>query len=278
MIGDNMYKRKKKVGFKNKIIISVVIVLCLILSSVFINRNFNLPDGFIKDGILFVDRVVSKPLRIFDNDNYDELVLENENLRKKVEKLNIYEVENIELKEEIGELKGVLNINKLLSDKEYINASVINRNLDYWTNSLVIDKGSNDGVSDNMAVISNGSLIGVTNNVSNFNSNVSLLCNNKFPMNISVKIVFDDNELFGILNNYKDGFYEIIGIVENVDIPADSVVMTTGLGNIFPSGIMIGNVSSVVTDNFDLSKIVKVKPSADFDDIAYVTVVKREDK
>jgi rod shape-determining protein MreC len=102
-----------------------------------------------------------------------------------------------------------------------------------------------------------------------------LLCNKKFPLNISVKIVFDDKELFGILNNYKDGFYEIVGIVENMNIPEGSIVMTAGLGNIFPSGIKIGEVSSVVTDNFDLSKIVLVEPNVDFNDISYVTVVKR---
>lgn len=269
-----MYKKKKK-NWINKIFVVVVIILSLIISSIFINRNFHLPNGFIKDGILFIDNVFSKPLELFNNDSYDELVSENEILRKKVEKLSVLETDNLELKEEINELKKVLKINNLLSDKEFINASVINRNLDYWTDALVIDKGSNDGIKENMAVVSNGNLIGVTNNVSNYNSNVSLLCNKKFPLNISIKIVFDDNELFGILNNYKDGFYEIVGIVENMNIPEGSIVMTAGLGNIFPSGIKIGVVSSVVTDNFDLSKIVLVEPNVDFNDISYVTVVKR---
>ena len=69
-----------------------------------------------------------------------------------------------------------------------------------------------------------------------------------------------------------------MGIVDNIDIPKDSLVVTTGYGNIFPSGIMVGYVDSVVTDNFDLSKIVRVKPQVDFNNISYVTIVKRDDK
>lgn len=272
-MGDDMYKKKS--WYHNKFLIVTLIILSLILSSVFINKNFNLPNGIFKDGVLLVNNILGKPIEFLNNNQ--EIIEENKYLKKRIEELSVYETKNIELNEEINELKKVLKINKLLSDGEYINASVINRNLDYWTESLIIDKGIKDGITSNMAVVSEGKMIGITNNISSHNSNVLLFCNNKFPLNISVKIVFDDEELFGILNNYKDGFYEIVGIVENIDIPKDALVMTAGLGNIFPSGIMIGKVDDVVTDNFDLSKIVMVNPDVDFDDISYVTVIKGEE-
>ena len=169
----------------------------------------------------------------------------------------------------------MLHINKLLSDKDFINASVLSRGIDYWNESLMIDKGSDDGVSNNMAVVSGGFLIGVTDNVSHYNSNVLLLSNSKFPVNISVKIKLENREVVGILNNYNNGLFEIVGIVDNVEIPSGSKVVTTGLGNIFPSGLLVGYVDSVTTDNFDLSKIVNVKSDIDFDNISYVTIVKR---
>ena len=271
-----MYKKNKK---RNKFIIGFVIFIGLILSSFIVNKNFNLSNSFIKDGILFIDKYVSMPIKSLFNQSND-LASQNADLKRELEILKIYENENIELREEISKLKEVLEINNLLSDKEYINASVINRDLNYWQESLTIDKGSNSGIFDNMAVVSNGSLVGITGDVSHFNSTVYLLCNSKFPMNISVKVVFEDKELFGILNNYNvsNNNYEVMGIVENVLIPEDAMVVTTGLGNIFPSGLLVGYVEDVVTDNFDLSKIIKVKPSVDFDNISYVTVVKREEK
>ena len=62
------------------------------------------------------------------------------------------------------------------------------------------------------------------------------------------------------------------------DIPEGAPVYTTGLGNIFPSGLYVGRVSSVVRDNFDLSKIVNVKSDVNFDDLCYATIVKRDIK
>lgn len=270
-----MYKKDKR---NKRIILCVVIVLCLMISSVFINRNFDLPDFFIRDGILFVDRFLTRPFESFSDKEYDKLRLENEELRRELDKIKYYESENSELVSEINKLKDLVKINKLLSDKEYINASVISRGLDYWNDSLMIDKGTHDGVSNNMAVVSAGSLIGITDNVSIYNSNVVLLSNSKFPINISVKIKLDDREVYGILNNFDNGVFEVMGIVENVDIPEGSEVVTTGLGNIFPSGLLVGYVDSVTTDNFDLSKIVNVKSDVDFNDISYATIVKRDDK
>ena len=53
------------------------------------------------------------------------------------------------------------------------------------------------------------------------------------------------------------------------------MVTTTGMGDIFPSGILIGTVKRVSTDNFDLARTVEVEPYVDFDDINYVTILKR---
>ena len=266
---------RRKIYFK-KVLLCAIVILCLVLSSVFINRNFNLPDFFLKDGILYVDRFLTRPFESYSDEEYDRLMTENENLRKKLDKIKYYESENEELISEIEKLKELVKVNKLLSDKTYINGSVISRGIDYWNDSLIIDKGSDDNIENNMAVLSGGSLIGVTSNVSHYNSNVVLLTNSKFPVNISVKIKVSDKYVYGILNKYSDGLYEVMGIVENVEISNGSKVVTTGLGNIFPSGLLVGYVDSVETDNFDLSKIVRVKTDVNFDDISYVTIVKRD--
>ena len=56
-----MHKKNKMV---NKVVVGFVIVICLVLSSVFINRNFNLPDFFLKDGILFVDKMIPGTMEV----------------------------------------------------------------------------------------------------------------------------------------------------------------------------------------------------------------------
>lgn len=274
-----MYKRKKQ-RIRVKIIVGVVIVICLVISSVLVRKNFNLPSFFLKDGVLAIDSFFGNFFNSFNNKDYNDLLLENENLKKELEIYKIYENENEELENQILKLKEVTKVNSALSDSSYINGSVVNRDFDYWQEKLIIDIGANDGVSSNMAVVSDGGLVGITDDVSGSNSSVLLLCNKGFPINISVKIKIDSGYVYGILNNYDSGtnYFEVVGVVENVVIPAGSKVVTTGLGNIFPSGILVGYVTDVSTDNFDLSKVVNVKSSVDFNDISYVTVVKRDDK
>lgn len=265
-----MHKKKSR----KRIIIFLCVVLCLILSTIFIRMNFNVPTYGIKDGVMFTNKVIT---RVFGDKNYYKLEEENNRLREELEIYKDYESLNEELKNEISKLQELTSIDRLLSDRKYVNGSVLNRNLDYWQKKLIIDVGTNDDIANNMAVISNGSLIGITDDVSLDSSSVMLLSNNKFPLNISVKIKVGDNYVYGILNNYDEdeGTFEVIGVVDNIEIPLESVVVTSGLSNVFPSGIKIGKVSSVTTDNFDLSKVIKVKSDTNFDDINYVTVVFR---
>ena len=267
-----MHKKNRK-----KIIICLCVVLSLVLSVIFIKMNFNVPSYGIKDGVMFINKAFT---RIFGDKNYYKLEEENKSLREQLEVYKDYESLNNELKAEISKLKEVTSINKLLSDRKYVNGSVINRDLDYWQKKLIIDVGSSMDITKNMAVLSNGSLVGVTDDVSVNSSSVMLLSNHKFPLNISVKIKVGDNYVYGILNNYDEdeGLFEVVGVVDNIEIQPDSLVVTSGLGNIFPSGILIGKVSVVTTDNFDLAKVIKVKSDTNFDDISYVTVVMRDEK
>ena len=71
------------------------------------------------------------------------------------------------------------------------------------------------------------------------------------------------------------GYSEVYGIDTNEEIIDESIVTTTGLGGVFPSGILVGKVVGVTKDNFDLATTVLVKSEIDFNDINFVTVLKR---
>ena len=86
-------------------------------------------------------------------------------------------------------------------------------------------------------------------------------------------------KLTGIINgyDYKKGLLTVEGISNTATVNNGDYVYTSGLGGVFPSGILIGRVEGITTDDYDLSKIINVKPSAKFDDINFVTVLKRND-
>ena len=144
---------------------------------------------------------------------------------------------------------------------------------------LTIDKGSHNGIKEGMVVINSTGLIGKITNVSTFSSDVKLITTNDTNNKISVTITNGDTKLTGIINgyDYKKGLLTVEGISNTATVNNGDFVYTSGLGGVFPSGILIGKVEGITTDVYDLSKIINVKPSAKFDDINFVTVLKRND-
>ena len=145
--------------------------------------------------------------------------------------------------------------------------------------NITIDKGEKDGIQVDMPVIVADGLIGKVVKTSTFNSTIRLLTANNSNDKISVKIKNEDNYIYGILSKYneKNNNYIIEGITQNIEIKQDALVTTTGMGDIYPSGIIIGKVKGITTDNFDLSKVLEIESNVNFDAINYVKVLKRGD-
>ena len=70
----------------------------------------------------------------------------------------------------------------------------------------------------------------------------------------------------------------IEGISEVALIDDDAPVLTSGLNDNFPKGILIGYVKDIHKDNYDLTRVVDCKPATDFNNINYISVIKSEEK
>lgn len=279
---------KKRKNSKNKrlflILLIVIIVLSVLFYTVKKDRNLNTFESLIKDTIVEIEKIIYKPINGFNNmieefTSLKNVKKENQILKSNVEKMESTEAENIELKQEIERLKEELNIEHVLTDYDYLNATVISRNSFYWYNMLTIDKGSHNGIKEGMVVINSTGLIGKITNVSTFSSDVKLITTNDTNNKISVTVTNGDTKLTGIINgyDYEKGLLTVEGISNTATVSNGDYVYTSGLGGVFPSGILIGKVENITTDVYDLSKIINVKPSAKFDDINFVTILKRND-
>ena len=176
-------------------------------------------------------------------------------------------------------MQDELDIKHVLSNYDYLNATVVNRNPNTWYNNLTIDKGSHNGIEEGMIVINSTGVIGKISNVSTFSSDVKLITTTDTNNKMSVKISSGNKQLTGLISkyDYKTGFLEVEGISNTESVSVGDMVYTSGLGGVFPSGILVGKVENITTDVYDLSKIINVTPSANFEDINYVTVLKRND-
>lgn len=265
------------------IVVVIALVLTLLAASLKEDRDLNPVEKVAKDIGTVVLKVVSAPFN-FVQDKIDEAIEKNnlyekyKELKNKEEQVDSVIAQNENLQNEINKLKETLELNTILSDKVFLNATVVSRNIGYWYDEITIDKGSKNGIEKGMAVVTSKGLIGQITKVSNYSSTVKLLSNENMSDKISVKIKVGDDYVYGLISMYdsKTNTYTVEGISENVDIEKGADVVTTGMGTVFPSGLVVGTAQKVTTDNFDLSKVVEVKASVDFDDLDYVTVLKRK--
>lgn len=269
------------------IIVVALIALTLVVLSISLKKDkkLNLFERVIKDSGNFVIKIVKTPFDMI-GDKLNE-TKEKENLYKKYKELKqkkdtfdsvISANENLE--SEIKKLKETLELNTVLSDKISLSATVIHRNIGYFYEEVTIDKGSKDGIEKDMAVVNSKGLVGYTSKVSSQTTTVKLLSNDNMDNKISIKIKTNDDYVYGLISKYdsKTNTYTVEGISQNTEIPLDADVVTTGMGNLFPSGLLIGKVKGKVSDNFDLSKVLEVQSAVDFNDLDYISIVKKDIK
>ena len=281
-----MKKKKKKLKTKQIIfiVLSIVILLLIIFSiTLKTTKKQNKVESLIKDSVIGVEKILFYPFRTVYNVFYEYKELKSikkkyDTLKLSVDRIDSLNTENIELRKEIESLKKELHIDTVLSEYEYLNATVVARNIGYWYNTITLDKGSYNGVTEDMVVVNSYGLIGKVTSVTTFTSDVRLLTTNDSNNKISVLVSSEDNNYYGVINgyDYNNRTLTVEGISNTEKIVKDSYVYTSGLGGVFPRGILIGKVESETTDEYDLAKIIKVKPLADFDDINYVAILKRK--
>lgn len=279
----------KNNGSKRYIILGILVIVAIMFGlttkAVKENRNLNFFEKSIKDSTTFVMKILYKPVsfvkeKIKENNEKDKMYKEYKKLKQKAERSDLYKAQIQNLEQEVDDLKKSLELNKSLTEYKKINATVVNRGVGSWYNTLTIDKGSKSEIKNGMAVIIDEGLIGKVINVSNFSSTVKLLTTDELSTKMSVQIEVDGKSVYGLLSKYdsKENIYLIEGISDGAEIKEGALVTTTGLTEVFPSGILIGKVKDVVVDDYELAKVVEVTPSVDFTDINIVTVLDRGTK
>ena len=283
-----MLGRKKKMTSKKYVFIGVVIliIILLIIFSFTLkeDRKLNKVESFLRDTLSYAEKIVTYPFSYIttktrEYNKLKDVNEENDILETSLDRIDAIETENVELRRQIDALKNELNIDYTLTDYEYLNATVTSRSVGYWYNTITINKGSYNGIKKDMVVINSKGLIGKIIKTSTFTSDVRLITTSDTNNKISVHISNGDYDLYGLINSYdyNDNYLEVEGISNTKDVRVGDYVYTSGLGGIFPSGILVGTVSEISTDSYDLAKIIKVKPSSDFTDINYVSILKRKD-
>ncbi|WP_017472721.1 rod shape-determining protein MreC [Amphibacillus jilinensis] len=266
------------------ILLGLIILVGLIGFSLRDRDQLSSVEEFFLDAVGWGQQIVLAPVnytsRLVQNiSNLNNLYDENQVLKENLAQYQqmLYEVQ--ELRNENDELMALLDKTESITDYTAIQATVTARSPEQWFKQVTIDKGKQDGVQPDMAVITAQGMIGKVQSASQFSSSILLL--NGFDRSnriaVNVNLTDEDEDARGFILDYNEERDQLVlEFTEYYDeIPEGEHVFSSGLGGIFPKGLEIGTIEEVTTDQYGLTQIAYVSPSANLSDLNHVIVVDR---
>ena len=153
-------------------------------------------------------------------------------------------------------------------------ATVIGRDSENYFSVFTINKGSNDGIKDFMAVTMNGALVGYTYDVSPVSSSVRAIIDSEASIAGLISSSRDQGTIRGTLGIDGTPMCRMYYLpAEHLPRPGD-IVVTSGVGMSFPKGIPIGTVRESTRGMESNKQFVVIEPHADFEHVEYVVVLR----
>ena len=245
------------------------LMLTSFLSMIIFFSNESSSSEKIKGSVIDIYSFLSKP-KVW----YQNILLikeENEFLSKKNVQLSLlnsklinYEIENKRLRDMLEFKSESFQYLSLLP------AKVVNSNLSPSIESVIINVGLEDGISDNLSVIDyNGYLVGKIIDIGKKNSKVQLISDN----NYSVSIKIGQNISIGQFKSTYGNLGILEGIIKTSDISINDIVYTSGISEIYPSDIPVARVTNNNKKKNKLFQDVAVEILTDINHLYYVFVI-----
>ncbi len=198
---------------------------------------------------------------------------ENDNLKKSlsraIEKNNRFS--EIELSN--SRLRSLLNFQKTMTGR-VLAAEVIGKDPSPWFKTITINKGKVDGVKKWLPVVVPEGIAGQITDVSLHHSRVLLI----IDRNSAVDALVQKTRTRGIIKGESAGTCLFDYVLRKHDIRVGDTVISSGLDGVFPKGLRIGQVSSVVRRNSGIFQEVSVIPDVDFEKLEEVLVLMVSDQ
>ena len=193
---------------------------------------------------------------------------ENQVLREKNLELSLQVESMLNLQNENNALMEMLEFK---NNKKFIikSAKVVNKGIQPNLLSIIIDRGTFDGVKNNLPVLTPKGVVGKTIEASKNNSIVQLISDANFRL--STRIL--PSGATGILRFVNGETAEIREVQKNVVINIGDKVVTSGFSDIYPAGLPVGNVKGVYQDRGSLQKVVSIYLPNDLNAFQHVFII-----
>jgi rod shape-determining protein MreC len=178
----------------------------------------------------------------------------------------------IQLQQQVGQtqiLAALVDFEQANPENKYLPASVIGRDPSPFLHYVIINIGSNDGILRGMPVVTSQGLIGRVDAVIADAARVQLITDPASTVNVRLQNAETEASLVGSVT----GDVALQLIPQDINIQTGDLVLTSGLGGGYPPDLIIGQVGSVRSRDFDLFQQATVQPVVDFNRLEIVLVI-----
>ena len=236
-------------------------------------NGLGLPERAVLTVTVPLQQLATLPVREAEGfwDQYINLVgmrQENDRLREQVARLR---EENLQYREAIvaSERYQRLAVYREAREVPMVPANVVQQDLSPWFQSIVIDQGSTAGIRPGMPVITDGGVVGVVTGTTPSHAQVLLVID---PQS-RVDAFAQRTRARGSLKGAAGGRVDFEFVLREADIEAGDLLLTSGLGAVYPKGLVVGYVKSVERKPYGLFQYATVEPAVDFSKLEEVFVI-----
>jgi rod shape-determining protein MreC len=174
-----------------------------------------------------------------------------------------------EMEEENKRLRALLNFNEEF-ELDTVVARVISKDISPEFRALRLNRGTNDGIELNMPVVTQEGVIGRVMRVSAKTADILTVLDILSGIDVIVK----RSRARGIVEGLSDELCQLKYTLRTDDVQPGDLLITSGLGGIYPKGIPVGTVSNVFRKPYGITQTIEVSPSVRFNQIEEVLIIK----
>lgn len=260
--------------FSNKSIkiLAITFVVAVIFSILGATGHplINSAVGFITNGL---SQVTSAATEVTKQKSYDELLEENKELKSENADLRTQLVDYYDLKDENARLWKYYKIKKKNTDYELVPASVIRRDSGNDFYSFTVDVGKSLGVKEQDPVVTENGLVGFVSYVNDVNCKVTTILSPETKAGALDKKTKDSGIISGSGSLSDKNLTTLTKINTTSTIKKGNIIVTSGIGGVYPENIIVGKVQSVKFDKNEATKYAVVKPYEDIRTLTDVVII-----
>lgn len=204
---------------------------------------------------------------------YDEMEKENAELKQRIAGLEAELRERDSMESENKQLRAALGLRNKNASMTFEDAEIVAKNSDNWSRTFTINKGSNSGIEVNDCVIVAEGMIGYVSEVGANWATVTAVTDTTMEAAAIASRTRDVASAEGDFELMSDGKFRLSYLSKDTQIREGDVIETSGVGDLFPKGIVLGRVVEVRTESHGIAKYAVVAPVCDLDCVNHVMVI-----